>query len=191
MRGVLSWLTNTEPPDIHTFSYHASETLKQAYIEQSTIGWGHFLRGRLSMKWGDMIHHEYQQISTRLNDLNIKPHKHRSPESWAKGLIMINWEFVIDMWESRIESIKQTPIGVEPIDNLHYLRQKALHALSTHQITNARDQEMIIKSESDIAILSQNQIKLWLANLQTLNKINKLENEMGTSEPTPMSDLII
>jgi hypothetical protein len=50
---------------------------------------------------------------------------------------------------------------------------------------------MILKSESDIAALSKNQINLWLTNIQTLNKINKLEKETGTSEPTTKSEEMI
>ena len=38
---------NKEPPDITTISYLAYPTLKPAYVEQSVMGWGNFLRGRI------------------------------------------------------------------------------------------------------------------------------------------------
>ena len=184
MRGISSWFLNKEPPEITTISYLASPTLRKAYWEQSVIGWGHFLRGRISKTWGDMILHEYSK-SSGLNRLDkSKPRKHRTPETWATGLIMTNWEFVIKMWENRNESHKQTPIGVEPIDNHYFVLQSALTALRSNNITNPHDKLLIMKSESDIAKLSTNQIKVWHANLQILNKINILENETGPSEPT-------
>ena len=92
------------------------------------------------------------------------------------------------MWENRNNSIKQTPIGVEPIDNHHFVLQSALTTLRSHKITNTHDKLLIMKSESDIAKLSTNQIKLWHTNFQTLNKINILENKMGCSEPTMNPD---
>ena len=192
MRGVSAWLLNKEAPNIETISYLASDTLKQAYEEQSIIGWGHFLRGRLSITWGTMIRHEYAKLAKQTHTTKSpNKNKHRNPESWASGLILTNWDFVISAWESRIETQNQTQVGVQPINIHYFLLQKAVAALNSHNITNQFDKNLILRQESDIAKLSTNQLKLWLANFQTINQLNKLMNKTGTSEPTTNADTII
>ena len=98
---------------------------------------------------------------------------------------------MIAMWECRIESIKITPIGVQPINEHFYLLQKANSARQSHSISNQFDQNLILKSEVELSQLSTNQLKLWLANFKILNNLNKLENVMGPSEPPPNPDTII
>ena len=80
-------------------------------------------------------------------------------------LILTYWEFVISMWEAH--SILDPNTGC------------SLRAIQSHNLTNQFDQNLIIKSESDIAKLSTNQLKLWLANYLIIEKINKLENKTG------------
>ena len=94
------------------------------------------------------------------------------------------------MWESRIESLQSSPIGVEPINEHYYLLQTAYKSLQTNNITNQFDKKMILKPESELAKLSTNQLKLWIANFHTIDKLNKLEHETGPSEPLRNPDTI-
>ena len=74
----------------------------------------------------------------------------------------------------RIASSNNAPLGVEPINSHYYLLQTAIRATQSNTITNQFDRNLIRKSESDIAKLSTNQLKLWLANYQIFEKLNKL-----------------
>ena len=106
--------------------------------------------------------YEYLKISNRLRQSDIKTHKHRTPDSWASGLIRLNWDVVINMWESRIESSNHMPVGVVPIDTRYYLLQRAI--LLFNRTTSLQlDKKLILKSESDLANLSTTQLKLWLS----------------------------
>ena len=124
----------------------------------------------------------------QLKSTTTKKPKYRIPESWATGLILTNWELVIQLWENPIESSQKAPTGVEPINNHYFILQKARKALLSNNIINQQDKTLIIKSECDLAKLSTNQLKLWLVNFQTLNNLNCTEHTTGTAEPPRNSD---
>ena len=137
-----------------------------------------------------MIRHEYAQShkSTNSPSTNIpKSRRYRNPESWAKGLILLHWEFVIKLWEHRIKAVPCMPLGTIPTDTYSFELQKAIRALHTHTITNHNDRKLIIRSETELAGFSLNQLKLWTSNVQLLNQINSTELVMGTCEPIPNS----
>ena len=48
--------------------------------------------------------------------------------SWGNCRILTNWEFAILMWEERIELSEHTLLGIDPIDNHHFV----LFSLNTH-----------------------------------------------------------
>ena len=51
MYGWVAWFSHESPPPIRTIVPNASELLRQAYEEQTTIGWKHVMRGRLARSW--------------------------------------------------------------------------------------------------------------------------------------------
>ena len=127
-----------------------------------------------------MIRYEYASLAcSETKNQNLQQKKYRSPESWVSGLILTNWEFVISLWESRITSSNNAPLGVEPINSHYYLLQTANRASKSNSITNQFDLNLLHKSELDIAKLSSNQINLWFANYHIIEKLNKLENKTG------------
>ena len=114
-----------------------------------------------------MILHEYSTMAKNTRNIMNKRQKYRNPDTWAQGLILLNWEFVIEMWEARIASTQQTPIGIQPIDTHYHLLQKAIHSIQNNNITNPQDRTIVLKSEQELRKFSTNQLKLWLTNFQT------------------------
>ena len=177
MRGVTTWLTQQDAPDIHHITYLASESLVAAYQEQTRIGWDQFIRGRISLKWSIMIRHAYQQINHERLHTNNNTQKRRilTPESWAKGLISLNWEFVNLLWEDRINSVKSHEDGNELQPSNYFLLQTATYKLYNHRLRNPSDIAWLVKSHDEISKMSSKQLQLWINNIDLLNKLNDHE----------------
>ena len=134
-----------------------------------------------------MIEYEYRklnQIQQQTIDNKNKPKHFRTTESWATGLILLNWNYIIKLWESRIESLKTMPPGIVTIDEHHFELHKAMNALRNHTIINSYDYNLIFKTPTELKSYSTNQLKLWNSNIQLLNQINTTEVVMGIMEPT-------
>jgi hypothetical protein len=58
------------------------------YLSQSQLGWDHFIRGRLSLKWERIIKSHLQRNGIS----NI------TAEQWGSDLLQINWEHIIELW---------------------------------------------------------------------------------------------
>jgi hypothetical protein len=78
---------------------HADCTLVQAFMEQSDIiGWEHFLRGRISTKWGKV----YQSFKSR-------PHQEPTNATpWATRVIIALWTYSTNLWKFRMVSNTDT-----------------------------------------------------------------------------------
>ena len=113
--------------------------------------------------------------STTTITSTAKQRKFRTPESWAKGLISLNWEYVNLLWEDRINSVKSHEEGTLILANHYFLLQTALYKLQNHQLHNPNDIEWIIKSQADISKMSTNQLQLWINNIDLLTKLNTQE----------------
>jgi len=66
--------------------------INQAYEHQNYIGWGHFLRGRLSLQWKHCIAHYYK---TR------QPGDAYTPTLWARKTIDQVFDLFLALWTCR------------------------------------------------------------------------------------------
>jgi hypothetical protein len=60
------------------------------------FGWQHFIRGRVSIEWGNIINNHISQWKT----LNI------NAEQWCAKLLAINWNHISSMWTVRNQEVK-------------------------------------------------------------------------------------
>ena len=125
-----------------------------------------------------MMRHTYQQINHQnlLSNNNNKKHRVFTPESWAKGLISLNWEYVNLLWEDRINSVKSHEVGRELTPNHYFLLQTAIHKLNNHRLRNPSDIAWLIKSHDEISNMTSKQLQLWINNIDLLNKLNDHEH---------------
>ena len=107
------------------------------------------------------------------------------PEAWAKGLILLNWDFVNQLWENRIETSTSPESGIDKRDNHYFLVQKAIREFDAHQIHNDHDRKWILKTHDEITALSSNQLTLWINNISILNHINEQEQTRFLHIPSP------
>jgi hypothetical protein len=61
-------------------------------LVQYDIGWRHFMRGRISIEWGNIMQHH----------LEVNQIKNMSAEKWGTGLLFINWKHILHIWRERL-----------------------------------------------------------------------------------------
>ena len=129
-----------------------------------------------------MIKFEYDRlnkITINVTSTNTKQKKKfRTPEAWAKGLILLNWKYMNLLWEERIASVQETTSDtLEKIDEKYFLVQKALKLQTDLTFLYPQDRRWMCKSCEEISELSLNQLKLWIHNF---NNLRNLKNEDNT-----------
>ena len=71
---------------LYTDKFTTDSTLRQAMLDQESIGWDHFLKGRLSNKWKDQ---QYLPTFTK------------NPDSWSKTIIIDILQMTCRLWQQR------------------------------------------------------------------------------------------
>jgi hypothetical protein len=79
---ILPFTGSVIPSDCH---------IVQAYQEQTKIGWEHFLRGRISLKWSSA--YRASKGSYKQRQIDALP--------WAKGTILALWDYSTSPWKFR------------------------------------------------------------------------------------------
>jgi hypothetical protein len=88
MTGVTIWLNNDLVQQINNEILAATRT---AFRRQNHIGWDHFIQGRISTSWGDVIKHHLQNQGI----------KNTTAKQWVTSLISINWKHINALWIQR------------------------------------------------------------------------------------------
>jgi hypothetical protein len=90
-----AWLNNAKMPNLEEIAPDASVHLKATVRSQSEIGWEHWFRGRISIKWGELYN----------NDIEHPPFPLFRPSAirWGKQVIIDTWNFVLNSWQTRNE----------------------------------------------------------------------------------------
>jgi hypothetical protein len=93
------WFANL-PPDLvprlptgpDDPNQHLHHLINEAFVHQNYIGWGHFLRGRLSLHWKQCIA-EYYKIR--------QPGDKFNPNLWMQKTIDAIWQVFLTIWYTR------------------------------------------------------------------------------------------
>ena len=85
------------PPSFTFSEYSATKhqllhLIVTAFEHQTKIGWAHFLRGRLSKAWQDVIAEYYKEQ---------QPGESFNPQLWTRKTIDQLWDFYISLWHCR------------------------------------------------------------------------------------------
>jgi hypothetical protein len=71
------------------------KSLETTLRTQNNIGWEHFMRGHMTIKWGHLIS---QHISTQ-------PQHKIAAKKWGAKPIAINWKYILQLWQQRSEEL--------------------------------------------------------------------------------------
>ncbi|MGH7974113.1 MAG: hypothetical protein ACREBR_01205 [bacterium] len=96
--SIESWANGTANAEGWTTAHSDNNAVqvKSAVEAQSSIGWEHFLRGRIALKW-KMAQQAYLQ--------EIDAPRSFTAERWTKKLIRSAWNYSLTIWLSRNQEI--------------------------------------------------------------------------------------
>jgi hypothetical protein len=99
MQALDRWFSNLQPnlvPSLPTGpdepNQHLHQLINEAFVHQNNIGWGHFLRGRLSLHWKLCIaeYYKYRQPGDTYN-----------PNLWMTKTIDAVWDLFLVIWTAQ------------------------------------------------------------------------------------------
>ena len=169
--GLESWGLRQQPPDLETIYPNASHILTKAYKEQNTIGWDHFIRGRLTSLWGRFINHDIHAQYQQNMPIN---NNYRSAEAWGKKLVVIIWTHVTKIWEIRNKGAQQEYSLKDLKRDKEFIKQKAYNLMNKLQQYGEIDRDWITRDVEEIEKMHQNRLEVWVNNMEKIKKlINK------------------
>ena len=168
IQGLNAWLKGSPVPSLNTLEPNASPTLKLAYSTQTTIGWKHFLRGRISIHWASLINGEPKD-----NDLEIVVEQNKTksinPITWGSGLLHILWKHVLNFWKVRnetIENIYKLKGITKPHSTLIRLAMQELQGGAV----GYNEQDWMQKNQEDFKTMDMISIKIWIRRIKAAKK---------------------
>jgi hypothetical protein len=181
--GLLSWLVNGDPvewPDpIPQQQDKIGILIHDAFIEQCQIGWNQLIRGRVSTLW-QKTQHVYEQ--TRFNTTDHSSH------SWSAKLIFSMWNFGIQCWIDRNNSLYGTS-EAEKLSKKHETLDATICHIFQHDIGHVYpcDSHLFARPLEERLKHSLEQKFWWVESVQiatrrwnTLNNPNEAQSPAGT-----------
>ena len=154
MQKITEWLELQLPTTSNTDSTKstANTYLDDAINLQNKIGWDQFIRGRITMEFGYLIN---RHLHTS-NDTST------TAEEWATKLILINFRFILKIWEQRKrEEHGCNPTDIESKKKLHFL-EEIRHILESFPYWSVVDRGTLPESISELEQKTSHQLELWL-----------------------------
>jgi hypothetical protein len=169
---ITSFLQQEDYKNINDIAPDASPHFKQTILDQEQIGWDQLLKGRISIKWGELYNHD---IETDKLKLTMK-----DAECWGKRILAIIWKFIIDMWKIRNDKehnldgqsseIKKT----KEIEQIMWLIRNIKEYDVNHPYRDA--------TEVTLTKYPLNNLKIMNTQLQTLYESEKIKHTSRTGK---------
>ena len=165
--GLQAWYMDQNPPAIEEIVPRASYNLRQAYEEQNRIGWRHFLRGRISLLWAHLINFEIDM--SRQNRQQNK-FRYQTAESWAKKLFLIQWAYILQMWEVRNKAVQKQYIDIGKNRETEFLKDKAKQHIESILVDQDSDDEELQHEPEEVETMGISTLKVFVQNLEKLKR---------------------
>ena len=165
--GLNSWLQGQEPSMIESIAPWTSRHLKESYQEQKDIGWGHFLRGRISIVWAKFINFEIRQ---QQREGRKKKFRFKSAESWGTKIILIMWPHINNMWEERNKAVRLKYKKIGKSQDHEFMKAKALQEMEEITEMDDSDSKMVQKDPVEIEGMHPLSLLVFVKNLHKVKK---------------------
>jgi hypothetical protein len=99
-----------------------SISTRKAMRAQDRLGWNQFIRGRLTISWGEAINKHLQRH--QLKTITAK--------QWGVSIASINWKYIIVIWLQRNEEQQ----GATATEKSHQKKRKLIPKIKLIQIKN-------------------------------------------------------
>jgi hypothetical protein len=124
----------------------------KAYKQQTTLGWNHFVRGRMNIEWGDITN----------NHLATKPNHSFNAEHWGAKLIAIHWKHMLELWSIRNQEVHgETPEQTEEINRTTMIAE-IIDIQQSHQHLPISSRELISRDKTSLQDMPTPSLSLYL-----------------------------
>jgi ribonuclease HI len=141
------------------------EDIIKVTAKQQDIGWSHFIRGRLSIDWGNLINNHLG--SANITSINA--------EKWGTDLLRINWKYVLKIWRERCDELH----GKTSEQNECYEKNRLIEEIQDIQQNNsnlAHSQHAWILEELDsLKNYSSKVLQTWVYGAKLISKRNQTQ----------------
>jgi hypothetical protein len=136
--------------------------VRTGFREQSDIGWDHFIQGRMSMTWGELIKRQ----------LEIRSIKNQKAEQWGTDLISIHWKNILNMWNQRSIEVSGSTEEEKQERRKRILNQSKKTIQQKYPDFPQSSKDLIDASEDALAELMEVQLIAYLHGAKTITKIH-------------------
>jgi hypothetical protein len=170
---IRCWINGEDIPQMKELADNPSKELIEAYKEQNHIGWDQFVKGQLTIKWGEVYNLERSKKHSEKRFLNA--------EKWGKDIIVVSWKFFIDIWRKRNDNEHKG------LDNSSEIKKKKLIGKIKWLCKKNTERSSLYKEKFNIKELEKIPIdNLLMMELQLTN--NKKDRHYGGwGESLPLS----
>jgi hypothetical protein len=156
-----NWLEPTQIID--PTHYDNNQELQLAVKQQLQIGWKHFIRGRLTIEWGNIIHRHL----AKENIVNI------NAEKWGSDLLYIHWKNILKIWNARCEDLH----GITPEQKETNKKVRLLEEISHIQLKNPNlahtAHAWVLESITQLQNYTSINLQSWLYEATIISKLNQ------------------
>jgi ribonuclease HI len=161
MTQLNNWL---EPTDtLNILGEEENPELLLATVQQQKIGWKHYIRGRLTIEWGNIIHR------------HIKKEKitNMTAEKWGANLLSIHWKHILKIWKERCKEVHgTTPEQIEQHKKECYL-EEIQDLQSKNQNLAHTEHEWLLEDINQLQSYNSNNLQTWIYEAKIISGINQ------------------
>jgi hypothetical protein len=161
--AIMNELENWLNPGSKTITFRPiSREIQQALETQQNIGWRNFVRGRISMEWGEII-------NTHIQIENITD---ETAEKWGTKLININWKYILQMWNLRNEDTIGKTLEEKTLKKKRKVLNELQHIIDTNPDMPSHNLDLLRIDEIEYERMQMNQVDNLLYGAKILERIN-------------------
>jgi hypothetical protein len=169
--GFFNWLeSGRNTQDIPPLPTRDKDVLT-AYDHQTTLGWQHFARGRMTIEWGNIINQH----------LETKPQHSFNAEHWGAKLVAIHWKHILELWSVRNSEVHGDTL--EQTEQVHRttMIDEIVEIQNAHQHLPASALELISRDKAALQEMSTSSITSYLYGAKMLDEsVKKHQNDQDT-----------
>ena len=172
VKGLSMWLEVKEKEEDDETITEPNKYIIAATNKQQDIGWEHFVRGRITIKWGELI-------NQHLRDQKIQPEE-MDAEKWGMKLININFKYLLEMWELRNQEVfGTTPEQIEKNKVIQCL-EEVKYIQEMNQDCSAFERDWLFEDIEELSKQNSNRLEIWLHGARIFAKANEKNGSLGT-----------
>ena len=176
IRAGMGTFLGRETYEMPTTTGNRHYALQQAYDDQTTIGWGNFLKGRIADSWGHLMTQTY--VTLHKSDMT------QSRRRFQTTLITGLWTIFDNIWKLR-NAMLHNPEDVSSLSNLAVNKRIKAYYHRPRLHLSSSDQHLLRRSLSDTLQRSISKKRAWLRVVDIRKSIYLREhNDVMRNVPT-------